>query len=303
MSRTKYEDLTNLPLGRAKDIITEGCMVLEGGGWRGVYTVGVLDALMENDINLSATVGISAGGLCGLGYTTGQIGWGIRIDLLYRHDPRYCGRKALRDERAITGFKYLYKDILAKNPLDKKKLKETPRRLVVGATDMYTGRTRYFEKGKCNLSAAVCASASVPYASKPIIIDGVPYLDGGCSTKVPYYWAKENGYDKIVVIKTRDRSYKRKEGKNKLARAFYHKYPNFVKAIEAAPGKWNDLMSVLYEEEKKGNVFIIAPSEKVKVKRFEGNIDKLADLYWLGYKDGYDVADKLKEYLGIKNEK
>ncbi|MCR4695817.1 MAG: patatin family protein, partial [Lachnospiraceae bacterium] len=71
MSRKEYKGIKNLPTGRASDNITEGCMVLEGGGWRGVYTVGVLDALMERDINLSATVGISAGGLCGLGYTTG----------------------------------------------------------------------------------------------------------------------------------------------------------------------------------------------------------------------------------------
>ena len=293
MSRKTYEGIKNLPSGRASDNITEGCMVLEGGGWRGIYTVGVLDALMERDINLSATVGISAGGLCGLGYTTGQIGWGARIDLLYRHDPNYCGRKAFKNEHGITGFRYLYKDIMSKEPLDKKKLKETNRRLVVGATDMYSGRTRYFEKGKCNLSAAVCASASVPYCSRPIVIDGVP-------TKVPHYWAKENGYEKIVVVKTRERGYWRKEKKSSLARAMYRKYPNFIRSIETAPGKWNDLMKRLYREEEKGNVFIISPSEKVNVKRFEGNIDKLAHLYWLGYKDGHENADKLKKYLGME---
>ena len=132
------------------------------------------------------------------------------------------------------------------------------------------------------------------------MIDGVPYLDGGCSTKVPYYWAKENGYEKIVVVKTRERGYWRKEKKSRIARAMYHKYPNFIKSIETSPKKWNDLMKRLYREEEKGEVFIIAPSEKVNVKRFEGNVDKLAHLYWLGYKDGHENAEKLKKYLGIE---
>ena len=88
MNKT-YRFFDRLPSGTASDTITEGCLVLEGGGWKGLYTVGVLDALMENDINMRDVTGCSAGALSAVGYLAGQIGWGIRIDLSCRHDGQY----------------------------------------------------------------------------------------------------------------------------------------------------------------------------------------------------------------------
>lgn len=230
----KYKHLDTLPIGRASDEITEGCLVLEGGAWRGLYTVGVLDAMMENDINLRTTVGISAGGLSGVGYVSGQIGWGVRIDLSYRHDWNYCGLRAFFKEKGITGFNYLYKQILLDNPLDKKRLNDPSRRFIVGATNMLTGQTDFFEKGKCSLSRAVQASATVPYLSRPVVINGTPYMDGGCSTKVPYRWAVEDGQKKIVVVKTREREYRRKVSTPVIAKRMYKDYPSFVEAIPKA---------------------------------------------------------------------
>ena len=188
-----YRDLDKLPEGRADESITEGCLVLEGGAWRGLYTLGVLDALMEENINFRKTVGISAGALSGIGYVSGQIGWSARIDLSYRHDPNYCGVKALGSDHGITGFSYLFHDILKEHPLDKKRLKTTQRRLAVGATNMLTGQIEYFEKVNCNFFRAVRASATVPYISRPVVIGGIPYLDGGCSVNIPYDWAKQQG--------------------------------------------------------------------------------------------------------------
>lgn len=299
MGREVYEKIAMIPWGKGTDEITEGCMVLEGGGWRGLYTLGVLDALMIAGINLEATVGISAGALCSLGYTTGQIGWGAKIDLTYRHDDNFCGINAIKNEHAITGFEYLYKEILKEYPLDKKKLKETPRRIAVGCTNLITGQTEYFEKGSCNLSKAVSASASVPYVSKPVIMNRTPYLDGGCSTKIPYEWAVENGYKKVVVVKTREREYKRSEDSvYRVARAMYHKYPEFIKSLEAANKKFNETIDMLYKKEEMGEVFIIAPSETVTVSRFESDMEKLGDLYWLGYKDANNILSELRKYLG-----
>ncbi|MCR4604466.1 MAG: patatin family protein [Eubacterium sp.] len=293
----KYKHINALPIGRASDNITEGCLVLEGGAWRGLYTVGVLDAMMENDINLRTTVGISAGGLSGVGYVSGQIGWGARIDLTYRHDGNYCGLRSFFGEKSITGFNYLYKTIIKEVPLDKKRFADPDRRFLVGATNMFTGETDYFEKGKCNMSRAVQASATVPYLSRPVVIDGIPYLDGGCSTKIPYTWAVENDQKKIVVVKTREREYRRKKNNPTLAKRIYKDYPAFIDAISHTNEKFNTMMDELDKREAEGDVFIIAPSSPVDVSRFEGNMDKLGDLYWLGYYDMQDCVEDLKEYL------
>ena len=86
-----FSGIGNLPNGDASDIITEGCIVLEGGAFRGVYGEGVLDALMEADINFRCTIGVSAGALNGANYVSGQIGRSARINLRYRYDSRYVG--------------------------------------------------------------------------------------------------------------------------------------------------------------------------------------------------------------------
>ena len=167
-----YDQLDKLPSGQAKDTITEGTLVLEGGGWKGLYTLGVLDAMMENDLNFSSVVGVSAGALSAMGYVSGQIGWGARIDLTYRHDKNYCGIGALRRDHGITGFSYLYDQILKDLPIDEKRLNDPKRQLVVSATNLENGEVEYFEKGKCDIYQAVQASASVPYVTAPVMIDG-----------------------------------------------------------------------------------------------------------------------------------
>lgn len=300
----KYKEVDSLPLGRADDTVTEGCLVLEGGAWRGLYTIGVLDELMANGINLRTTIGISAGALSALGYLAGQIGWAVRVDLMYRHDSAYCGRKAFRRDHGITGFTYLYRDITQELPLDKKRLMDPSRRMIVAATNMNTGELDYFEKGSCNLSLAVRASATVPLISRPVVMDGIPYLDGGCADKIPYRWAQQNQFEKIVVVKTREWAYRRKEKKNgRYAKALYKNYPNFLNAMEQTNRKFNEMAEEMLLDEQEGKIFVIAPSEKVEVSRFEGDLDKLAHLYWLGHKDVQDRLEQLMEYLGKEGQK
>ncbi len=292
-----YKDIDKLPSGRADESITEGCLVLEGGAWRGLYTLGVLDALMEENINFRKTVGISAGALSGIGYVSGQIGWSARIDLNYRHDPHYCGIKAFGSDHGITGFSYLFHDILKEYPLDKRRLKNTERRLAVGATNLLTGEITYFEKVDCNFFRAVRASATVPYISRPVVIRGIPYLDGGCSVHIPYDWAKMQNEKKIMVVKTRENSYRTKPGKLRTARRLYKDYPDFVAAMEQADVDFNTVVEELLADEAAGKIFLMAPSREVTISRFEGDLDKLGDLYWLGYHDMQNRMAELKAYL------
>lgn len=297
MKRKIYKHIDKLPTGRASSKLTEGCLVLEGGGWKGLYTVGVLDCLMQNDINLQSVVGCSAGALSAVGYVSGQIGWGARIDLTYRHDPNYCGIGAYLRDGGITGFSYLFKDLMKVLPVDKKRLSDPSRRMAVSATNMITGKVTYFEKGHCNLSKAIQASATVPYISKPVMINGIPYLDGGCAEKIPYPWAEEIGAKKTVVVRTRELSYRREPGMPKIANAIYRKYPNLLNSMAAANDNFNAMVEMLEQKSSDGKIFLIAPSEPVTVSRFDGDMDKLGDLYWLGYRDAFKKISELKEYL------
>lgn len=292
-----YSGIDRLPEGRAADRITKGCLVLEGGGWKGLYTLGVLDCMMEEGINLSSVVGVSAGALSAIGYVSGQIGWGAGIDLRYRHDRNYCGIGAFRRDRGITGFSYLFDDILKERPLDEARLNDPSRRLAVSATNLLTGEAEYFEKGGCDLFRAVQASASVPYVTRPVMIGGVPYLDGGCAEKIPFRWSLSSGEEKTVVVRTRELSYRRKPGAPGIAGLMYRKYPAFVKALGSANEEFNQTADMLERKAAAGEIFLVAPSEPVTVSRFDGDMEKLGALYWLGYRDMERRMEELAGYL------
>ena len=292
-----YKHMELIPTGRASDAITRGCLVLEGGGWKGLYTLGVLDVLMQHDLNFSSVVGVSAGALSALGYVSGQIGWGAQIDLRYRHDQNYCGLGAFRRDRGITGFSYLFHELMKEHPLDEARLHDPARRLAVSATNLITGQVAYFEKETCDIFKAVQASASVPYVSRPVMIDGVPYLDGGCAEKIPFRWAETSGEKKIVVVRTREPAYRRKSGVPGMATRIYRNYPAFVKAIASVNEDFNQTVDALEKKAASGEIFLIAPSEPVTVKRFDGDMEKLGELYWLGYHDMERQLDGLRAYL------
>lgn len=300
--RKEYSGIHGLPVGRASDAITEGCLVLEGGAWKCLYTIGVVDAMMIHGINLRTTVGISGGALTGLGYVSGQIGWAAGVDLRYRHDRNYCGIGAYKKDHGITGFSYLFKELNKIYPLDKESLYKTPRELVVGATNMLTGEVEYFKKSERKILRPAQASATVPYISRPIVLSGVPYLDGGCVEKIPYEWAKKQGEKKIIVVKTRELSYRRKEGNMRIAKLMYKDYPELVKGMSRANTRFNDVTEELIKDSDAGRIFLIAPSKAVDVSRFEGDMEKLGELYWLGYHDLEDRLQELKDYLGSESD-
>ena len=327
--------IEDIPRGQAGSALMEGCLVLEGGAFRGLYTQGFLDAMMENGLNLSCVIGVSAGALAGINYVTGQIGRSARINLTYRHDSRYVGAKSLLHSHSILDVGFLTEDRGVFEPLDHERLQRPERRYVAVATDCRTGKTAYFEKGRCSdILTAARASATMPFISPMVMIDGVPYLDGGCSCKIPYEWAIDQGYERIVVIRTRDVSFrdrgrarrdppalmKRLAGRGipmakriyrtypalteRLARReqsamrrFYREYPALMAALEESPARYNEQCEALERLDRAGRLLHLAPSKPVDVGTIEGDIGKLLALYTLGYNDCLDRLPRLQTYL------
>lgn len=295
-----YSGIETLPKGRASDNITEGCIVLEGGAFRGVYTSGVLDALMEEDINMRCTVGVSAGALNGVNYVSGQIGRSGRINLRYRHDSRYVGPKAIRRNKGIIGFDFVFGDMAKVPPLDKKRFMDKSRQFYAVVTDLKTGKAEYLEKNSgIPPLRAVRASASMPFVSKPVIINGRPYLDGGCSCKIPYQFAIDKGFEKIIVIKTRHGDFRKSVSDRKLRaeNVVYRNYPEFAKALINSNADYNRQCDELEKLAAEGRIFLITPSENITVSRLEGDMEKLGHVYNMGYNDAKNELERLREYL------
>lgn len=295
-----YYGLDRLPSGMASNQITDGCLVLEGGAFRGLYTSGVCDALMEENINMRATIGISAGGMNGVNYVSGQIGRSAHINLKYRNDSRYVGPQALLNNHGIIGFDFILMDLNSECPLDMTRFNAPNRRFVVGATNCNTGEITYFEKGICkDIFAAISASASMPFVSEMVDVEGQPYLDGGCSCAIPYQWALDQGYKKIIVVRTRDQEFRKPVDDNHggLIHRWYHRYPELADRLTESEERYNRQCNELEQLRKDGRIFVIYPSKPIDIGRLERDTSRLGDIYYLGYNDAKNKMSALKAYL------
>lgn len=297
----RSEIIAKLPQGRASEKLIEGCLVLEGGAFRGLYTQGYLDVMMENDLNLSCVIGVSAGALAGVNYVSGQIGRSARVNLGYRFDGRYIGVRAFLKSRSFLDVGFLTEDRGIIEPVDTERFFRPEQRYIAVATNCNTGRAEYFEKGKVDdIFLAARASATIPRFSPMVEIDGQPYLDGVVDVQIPYQWALDEGYEKIVVIRTRELSFRCEEPDNPPPSRMYRRYPAFAERLQYSGKYYNRVCEDLERLAAEGRVMHIAPSEPVRVGPIESNIEKLYELYLLGRKDCTEQLPALKAYLNVK---
>lgn len=289
--------------GHAANTVIPGCLVLEGGSFRGCYTSGVLDVLMENGINMQTTIGTSAGALNGYNYVAGEIGRAARINLGYRHDRRYFSPRTAAINHGVVGFNFILDEIEEELPFDRDRFEDPVRRFVVTVTDCESGQVRYCEKGVTpDFQKAVQASASMPFVSEPVSVDGHPCLDGGCAVKIPYRWALDNGYEKILVIRTRPEPFRRLEDSprtRELMERVYKTYPNLVPLLCSQGEAYNAACDELESLQDCGRLLMLCPSGSIQISTLEGDMEKLGALYLLGRCDAMIALPKIKAYLGM----
>lgn len=282
----------------------KAALVLEGGALRGMYTSGVLDTFLKNNMEFECVAGVSAGALNAMSYISKQPGRSAKINLEYCDDPRYIGRKAFIKNKGIIGYDYLFGDISEdKVPFDFKSFENTNQRFVIVTTNCEKAETEYLEKSNCNdLFKAAQASSSMPLASAMVEINNNHYLDGAVTTSIPVKWALEQGYEKVVVVLTRDKTYRKPMITNKMKKLYklaYHKYPELIEKLNTMPKRYNKLQEELLELEKEGKIFIIRPEKEVTVSRLEKDKTKLENLYKEGISEAEKNLEALKEYLKI----
>lgn len=274
-------------------------LVLEGGGMRGMYTAGVLDFLMEQHIKFDEVSAVSAGAAFGVNYFSNQKGRAIRYNKKYNGDKRYISVSSLIKTGNLVNTDFVYGVVPRELDIfDDEEFKKSGIDYFATVTNMETGEAEYIKvESVFEQMDVLRASASLPFVSQPVVVNGKKYLDGGVADSVPYKKLMETGCEKIVVILTRDITYKKGKMKDLPAHLVYHKYPKFMKKLKERHTNYNNSLEMLKDLEKEGKAFVIRPSAPIEISRMEKDPDKLQAVYDFGQKDAAEILPKLLEYL------
>ena len=281
----------------------KSCLVLEGGAMRGIYTAGVLDVLLENNIEVDAVIGVSAGALFGVNYVSKQKGRAIRYITKYLNSPNFISFSSFIRTGNIMNKDFNFNKLI--NKLDKfdfDTFNNSKIKFYSVVTNLETGHPEYVEiKDSRKDLEYLRASGSMPVLSKVVKIDNNYYLDGAIGDSIPIKKAEEMGFDKIIVVCTRPIDYRKKASKMFLVSKIYKKYPNFVKSYKNRYANYNSVVDYIITKEKKSKILVIRPSKDLKVKRLEKNENKIINLYNLGISDTEKNIEQIRKYL--KNKK
>lgn len=274
-------------------------LVLEGGGMRGLYTAGVLDAFLDAGIKVDGIVAVSAGALFGVNYVSGQRGRALRYNKKYASHPNYMGLRSWLKTGNVVNKEFTFYEVPMKlDVFDEAAFEAANIDFYAVATDVETGRPDYLKiENVFEQMEALRASSALPIASEVVEYQGKRYLDGGLSDSIPIEFARSLGFDQLIVVLTRPLTYRKKSSSGRLYKLLYRQYPNFVAVARKRPEQYNTSVEQVIDLENKGELFAIRPSREVKIGRLEKNPKKFEEIYNVGLSDGKAMVGNLRDYL------
>lgn len=271
-----------------------------GGGLRGIYAAGVLDCCLEEGIHFDVGIGVSAGAANIASYLAGQKGRNYLFYTEYSTRKEYMSLRNFLFKKSYIDMDYVY-GVLSnddgENPLDFAAMAANPAAFIVVATNAETGKVRYFEKSDMaqNNYDVIKASCSIPLVCHPYFIDGVPYYDGALGDPIPIEKAFSMGCDKVVLILTKPRDFRRTPDKDrKLAAGIRKKYPLAAAQMEQRAAHYNAALDLAESYAKQGKLLIVAPDDTCGMDTLTRNSEAMKRFYEKGLHDGEVIASFLK---------
>lgn len=281
-------------------------IVFEGGAFRTIFSCGVMDALVENDIMPDYMIGVSAGAAYGVSMASKQPRRNLDVLMKYRNDKRYLGLSNMidKDNKSIYGLEFSYETIPNElNLFDYDAFKQYKGDFYCVVTNLLTGQPEYMKyTGDDRTNTVLKATCALPMLFPPIIINDVPYMDGGLSDSIPYLKAIEDGCDRIIVVLTRQSGYTKTTSRSTKAIAYSYRnqYPKLTETMLTRASRYNESLKGLDQYVKKGRIITIQPTTSKGFSRLEKDKNKILSMYNDGYNQCYELMDTIKEFYGIK---
>lgn len=268
---------------------------------RGMYTSGILDVLMEKGIYLDGMVGVSAGIAFGCNYKSRQIGRALRYNVRFARDKRYSGLMSLLKTGNYYNAYFAYKLVPTHyDVFDYNVFEDTSMECYAVCFDVNSGEGVYKQLDKVNddFFEWIRASASMPVVAQPVQVGGRMLLDGGLADSIPLEFMMSKGFDRNVVILTREEGYRKTaEHGMWLMKPLLRKWPKVIEALNKRPALYNKQLQVVREQERKGQAFVFRPMKPLDVSRTTHDPKEMNRVYQQGREEALQRLDQLKQFL------
>ena len=281
-------------------------IVAEGGGQRGIFTAGILDAFQQQAFNpFRLAVGVSSGAQNLLSYWLGERGY---------------ARRLIEDLTTKPGFYVPYRWLFAKSVVDLDQyftqvetdpeyrlplesfdalVREKP--IIFVATDKHSGEAVYLEPQSATVLKYVKASSAVPFLYREAVsVNGCELFDGGVADPIPVARAHAMGANKIIVIRTMPSGVSDSGWRKRLEFALENQTLNLQLAhmLKEHEHSYEDAIEFIREPPPGVSVLELSPPKTLQSHTFGSSPEGLIDDYALGYQLGMDSVTEIRAWLG-----
>lgn len=276
-------------------------LVLEGGAMRGLFSAGVIDILMENNLLPDGVIGVSAGAAFGCNIKSKQPGRVIRYNKKLAHDWRYASFRSLLTTGDYFGGEYAYHYMPRHlDYFDVETFNNNPMEFWAVCTNVGTGKAVYKRLMEVdnNCLEYIRASASMPIAARIVTVEGKKLLDGGIADSIPLRFFQEQGYDRNLVVLTQPANYVKEPNKlMPLMRLWLRRHPRIIRALEQRHIMYNNQLEYVRQEEKKPNTLVLRPEAALTIGHLSHNPDDMQATYEHGRKVATKHLEEIKAFF------
>ena len=277
-------------------------LVVEGGGMRGVFSAGVLDAFLDKRYRVfDGLYGVSAGALNLVSFINGQRGRNLDIYTGTCLEPNFISLKRHLKGGNLFDLDWFF-DRIQRLYMDQRKFSQAleGKTFTIVTTCSKTGYPVYhtFDEHSDleNLFTILKASSALPMIYRQSIEVGDRTLvDGSLADPLPILKAAEDGHDHIIVIRTRESNYRKTPSStNRILAWQFRKQPELAQLIRQQYAIYNDTLDQIPAlREKNIRVTEISPLTPLNCTRSTRNHTRLVADYHKGYREGYALLEQL----------
>lgn len=279
--------------------MSKKALVLEGGGLRGIFTAGVIDCFLDEDIYFDYVIGVSAGSCNSFAFISRSRGFIKKCMLQEDKRNSFFGVQQMLESHKFVNLDKVFYDYTDQYNFDFDTFKNSKTKWEFVTTNINTGKPEYLSSDDIHMAQEMGrASCSMPILTDPVEINGQLYLDGGIADSVPLKHALDLGYDKVVVVCTRKKGNysKVKDVEVPIYKSIYKNYPNFLDTVFSRNQLYKDQIELCERKSSESDdVLLIRPTLQ-EVGRLESDLEQLSLSYYHGYTKAKEFISKIKDW-------